>query len=114
MISQFCEESKPERIVLHTCSHTRVPTNPRMASVSLSGIIGEEPLIFVSEQVWSRIFLFLFAQTTLTAVAGNIAAADGEFVAGQTASCWYIRDIWSMEVEYCSSSICSLVSMVVF
>ena len=48
-------------------------------------LIGEEPLIFVSEQVWSRIFLFLFAQTTLTAVAGNIAAAVGEFVDGQTA-----------------------------
>ena len=48
-------------------------------------LIREQPFIFPGKQIWSRILFFLPAKAPLTAVAGDITSAPGEFIDGQTA-----------------------------
>jgi len=80
MISQFCEESKPERIVL---IHVKNSWNTYSASYSLffrERLIVKESVELIIEKVRKLFLVLLFTKSTLTSVTCDKLSAAREFI----------------------------------
>ena len=85
LVFQLRKEGKPERIVLE---HIQDSGDTHLSSDCLirrKRLVGKQPFIFVLVKIGYVIFVFLFADSPLAAVAADKLAAAGEFVDGQTA-----------------------------
>ena len=85
LVFQLRKEGKPERIILE---HIQDSGDTHLSSDCLirrKRLIGKQPFIFVLVKIGYVIFVFLFADSPLAAVAADKLAAAGEFVDGQTA-----------------------------
>ena len=86
LVFKLREEGMPEGIILEHVQDSG-NTHPAPGSfVQRQGLIAEDPLVFIFKQIRDMIFVLLFSDAALAAVAADILPAAAETVDGQTAA----------------------------
>ena len=80
------KEGEPERIVLEHIQDSRDTYFTADSLIGIKRCVTEDFFVFVIKQVRDIFFIFLFSDTTLTAVTADILTTTGETVDSQTAA----------------------------
>ena len=86
LIFQLCKEGEPERIVLKHIQDSRDTYFTADSLIGIKRCVTEDFFVFIIKQVRDIFFIFLFSDTTLTAVTADILTTTGETVDSQTAA----------------------------
>ena len=83
--AQLREEGEPERVIFIHIQNARNADCTSFGLVGSQRFIGKEPFQLIVVEIRHTVFGTGFADTTLTAVAGDVLASSGKFIDGETA-----------------------------